>query len=225
MILRAGNREGTRAVRITGRMMRRRVLWMKRSDFHANPEPVSAGSPVLDEKTGLRVAIFGLGYVGRTQMCCLARSGFDVLDIDPSPSRVEDINAARAPFAEPMVPELLEMGRRTGRVRAVHRMPDDLDAVDLALVCVGTPSGPDGAHDISHIAQGVGDAHPRSLTAPYRSTMLPGTMETLIAPIFEAHLDPAFRTRVEFGLHPRIPARIHGGGRLLRPAQDRGGHP
>ncbi len=33
------------------------------------------------------------------------------------------------------------------------KLTDELDDADLAIVCVGTPSGVDGAHNMSYIAK------------------------------------------------------------------------
>jgi len=160
---------------------------------------------------GLKVAIFGLGYVGCTVMCCIAESGHDVLGVDISARKVADINAGIAPFSEPRIGEMLRSGLDGGRIRAITEVPTNLDALDLAIVCVGTPSGPDGAHDMSHIAEvtrqiagAVGTQRAKPLTVAYRSTMRPGTMQEFVSPIFAAKLGAQYLDLVELVYNPEF---------------------
>jgi GDP-mannose 6-dehydrogenase len=96
---------------------------------------------------------------------------------------------------EPCAEKLLTDGLATQRIAAFREIGDRLDRCDLALVCVGTPSAPDGSHDMTHIAEvtrqiaaATSPRRSQSLTLAYRSTVRPGTIEGLIEPIFRAEL-------------------------------------
>ena len=129
----------------------------------------------------MKVAIFGLGYVGFTAMCCIASEGHSVIGFDVSGQKVDKINRGVAPFSEPVIQELLTEVKDAGRVSAFTDIGDRLADADLAIVCVGTPSAPDGSHNMSYIAevsrqiaQAVDPNRSSPLTVAYRSTVRPG---------------------------------------------------
>jgi GDP-mannose 6-dehydrogenase len=145
----------------------------------------------------MKVAIFGLGYVGITAVACLTRDGHEVVGVDVNAEKVDEVNAGRSPIAEPGVPELIAAARTQGRLSATSDA-SCLHDCELAFVCVGTPSQPDGSHNMRYIADVTRqiasqiDPHrSEPLTVVYRSTMRPGSMEELITPIFEQFLDKA----------------------------------
>jgi GDP-mannose 6-dehydrogenase len=143
----------------------------------------------------MKVVVFGLGYVGFTASCCIASEGHHVVGIDVSDSKVKAILAGKSPIVEPGVDDLLAQGLASGRISAATAIGDHLLDADLAIVCVGTPSAPDGGHNMTYIADvsrqiaRAIDARKRApLTVAYRSTIRPGSIEELIQPIFHAIL-------------------------------------
>ncbi|MDK9696951.1 MAG: nucleotide sugar dehydrogenase [Siculibacillus sp.] len=158
----------------------------------------------------MKIAIFGLGYVGLTAAACLTRQGHDVVGIDVAEAKVKAVNAGATPITEPGLDELIAEAVAAGRLRATTEVGDVLDDRDVAIVCVGTPSAPDGSHDMSHIA-GVTRQIARALRSPrdvpltvvYRSTVRPGTIETLVTPIFAA-ASPDPQNRVELVYNPEF---------------------
>ena len=100
----------------------------------------------------MKVVIFGLGYVGFTAACCVASEGHHVTGIDVSPKKVEAVRAGRSPIVEPGVDAMLKDGLARGLIEADTGIGAHLDQADLAIVCVGTPSGPDGSHNMAYIA-------------------------------------------------------------------------
>ena len=160
----------------------------------------------------MKVAVFGLGYVGFTAACCLAAQGHSVVGIDVSEAKVDDVNGGIVLFEEPELAEILAQQRQAGRLTATRSVAQALDGTDMALICVGTPSGPDGAHDmryiidVSHQIAGALAAGPLGhvLTVAFRSTMRPGSLRKLIAPIFQARLGAAWREHVDLVYNPEF---------------------
>lgn len=159
----------------------------------------------------MKIAIFGLGYVGSTAAGCLASQGHTIVGVDVSEAKVASLNEGRAPVHEPGLDELLTAALADGRLSAVSRITNELDDCDIAIVCVGTPSGVDGAHNMSFIAQVTrsiaialkpGRATP--LTLVYRSTIRPGSCEKVIWPIIESHLGDAAHKTVELVYNPEF---------------------
>lgn len=159
----------------------------------------------------MRVAVFGLGYVGFTTMCCVASEGHQVVGFDVSEKKVDQINDGIPPIVEPAVGKLLNDGLASRRIAAFREIDDRVDGCELALVCVGTPSAPDGSHDMRHIAEvtrqiaaATSRRRGQPLTVAYRSTVRPGTIEGLIEPIFRAELGDAFDMAIELVYNPEF---------------------
>ena len=51
----------------------------------------------------LRIAMFGLGYVGTTTAACLLKDGHEVVGIDVNPEKLDTIGRGRSPVFEPGV--------------------------------------------------------------------------------------------------------------------------
>ncbi|MEM7665218.1 MAG: nucleotide sugar dehydrogenase [Pseudomonadota bacterium] len=159
----------------------------------------------------MKIAIFGLGYVGSTAAGCIASQGHTIVGVDVSQSKVDALNSGRAPVYEPGLDDLIASARSDHRITATTELTDQLDDADLAIVCVGTPSGVDGAHDMSYIAQvtrNIADAlkpdRTKPLTLAYRSTMRPGSCENIIWPIIESALGDKAADAVELVYNPEF---------------------
>ena len=160
----------------------------------------------------LRIAILGLGYVGTTAAACLARAGHHVLGIDINPDKVAAVGAGRSPVVEPLLDELLAAGVAAGRITSAAAIGGALDRLDLALVCVGTPSGGDGGLDLSHLlacTRELGQAVRRRrgaapLLLVFRSTMPPGGMDRLVLPTLEAAAGEPAGARYEVAYNPEF---------------------
>ncbi|APX88896.1 GDP-mannose dehydrogenase [Brevirhabdus pacifica] len=163
----------------------------------------------------MRVAVFGLGYVGFTAACCIASQGHEVVGVDVSRTKVADVNAGRAPFHEPGLADLMAPSVAAGRLRATADPAEAIPRAQMALVCVGTPSGADGAHDMRFVAevtrqiaaQLARQAAPHDgapLTLVYRSTMRPGSVRGLIIPILRAHLGPGWEDHARVVYNPEF---------------------
>ncbi|HET6467949.1 MAG TPA: nucleotide sugar dehydrogenase [Geminicoccaceae bacterium] len=161
----------------------------------------------------LRIAIFGLGCVGTTAAACLLRDGHAILGIDTNKDKVGALGEGRSPVVEPEVADLLEAGWRAGRLQSSDRMNGALDALDMALVCVGTPSRADGRLDLAHLLEATRQiGHTlaeRDRTLPplllvFRSTMPPGTIEGLILPTLQDTSGEAPGRRYEVAYNPEF---------------------
>jgi GDP-mannose 6-dehydrogenase len=141
----------------------------------------------------MNVAVFGLGYVGLTAAVCLARDGHRVIGVDVNETKVGQANAGVSPISEPGLEELLKQAVGKGNLKCTVDPAEAIRSSDVAFVCVGTPTGSDGSHNLGYIAevsrqiaQALDARRARPLTVVYRSTVRPGTVENLISPIFTA---------------------------------------
>ncbi len=140
----------------------------------------------------MKLSVFGIGYVGCVSAACFAKEGHDVISVDANRVKVEIVNSGKSPIVEPDIDELIGKMVREGRLRAVTDAIEAVKGSEMSLVCVGTPSQPNGSLDLSHIERvcreiGAGvQAKRERHTVVIRSTILPGTMENLVVPALEA---------------------------------------
>ena len=130
--------------------------------------------------------------MGCVSAACFAKEGHDVISVDANRVKVEIVNSGKSPIVEPDIDELIGKMVREGRLRAVTDAIEAVKVSEMSLVCVGTPSQPNGSLDLSHIERvcreiGAGvQAKRERHTVVIRSTILPGTMENLVVPALEA---------------------------------------
>jgi len=141
----------------------------------------------------VRVAIFGLGYVGCVSGACLADLGHEVTGVDVNPLKVQMINDGKAPIIERGLPEFMASVAATGRFTATLDWARAVCNSDVALVCVGTPSRDNGSLSLDVVRRvseqiGVALKNKRGyFVVAIRSTVLPGTVEDEVIPLLEQH--------------------------------------
>ncbi|MEZ4681923.1 MAG: nucleotide sugar dehydrogenase [Caldilineaceae bacterium] len=140
----------------------------------------------------MNIAIFGLGYVGCVTTACLARNGHRVIGVDIQPDKVKAIQQGETPIIEPGLAELMRAGVHQGRICATTDTTHALQQVDIAIICVGTPSRSNGDADTSYVEKVCHDIgtvlrnRDSYLVVVLRSTMLPGQAQHNLIPILEA---------------------------------------
>ncbi|HEX6080017.1 MAG TPA: nucleotide sugar dehydrogenase [Methylomirabilota bacterium] len=144
----------------------------------------------------MRVSVFGLGYVGCVTAACLARAGHQVIGVDTNGDKVSMVGTGTSPLVEPGLGELLHEVVSAQRLRATTSAAEAIAGSDLALICVGTPSRESGQLDVSaveRVAQEIGQVL-REMRKPYtvvlRSTVLPGTTESVLIPALSSAGEP-----------------------------------
>ncbi|GAB4432238.1 MAG: nucleotide sugar dehydrogenase [Anaerolineae bacterium] len=139
----------------------------------------------------MRIAIFGLGYVGCVSAACFAREGHEVIGVDVNPLKVNMINAGQSPIIETGVDELIHQAVTAGRLRATTLTAEAITQADVSLICVGTPSNENGSLDLKyvhHVAGEIGQAlttQKKYHVIAIRSTVLPGTVTNEVIPLLE----------------------------------------
>ena len=146
----------------------------------------------------MKVAVFGLGYVGTVTAAGLASRGHEVVGVDVDTMKVDAVASGHSPVVEPGIDELVRDAVGAGRLRATTDARLAVEGADVSLVCVGTPSSPRGDTDLAYITRAVTDLRDAmEAAAPptsghhcvvVRSTVPPGTVEGLVAPVFSGQL-------------------------------------
>jgi nucleotide sugar dehydrogenase len=146
----------------------------------------------------MKVAVFGLGYVGTVSAACLASNGHDVWGVDPDELKVAAVSSGQSPVLEPGLQSLVAQGVASGTLHATTRPQEALVGADVSLLCVGTPSTTSGETNLTYIYRVVEDLiqplteslGPSAFhTVVIRSTVPPGTVEDVAAVLRDAFPD------------------------------------
>ena len=139
----------------------------------------------------MKISIFGLGYVGAVSLACLARDGHRVIGVDIDQTKLDLIAAGKTPVVEEGMVDLMRAVAASGLVTVTTDARAAVLGSEISLVCVGTPSAPNGSQDqgaILRLAAQLGQAL-AAKTEPhvvvFRSTVVPGTVEDVLRPIVE----------------------------------------
>jgi GDP-mannose 6-dehydrogenase len=139
----------------------------------------------------MRIAVFGLGYVGTVSAASFAADGHEVVGVDVNPDKVASVNAGVSPIVEPGLDELLGQMVAEKRLRATVDASEAVLASEVSLICVGTPSQRNGSLDLTYlerVCQQIGRALSDSSgyhVVVVRSTVLLGTTHQVVIPTLE----------------------------------------
>jgi GDP-mannose 6-dehydrogenase len=163
----------------------------------------------------MRVSVFGLGYVGCVSAACLAGMGHEVIGVDVNRVKVDLVNDGKAPVVEERIGELIAEVVAGGALRATVDVREAIAESEVSLICVGTPSEPNGSlctTYLERVTEEIGAALAEKQatkqaanagqgitgqgnagkgirhTVVFRSTMLPGTCLNLLVPLLEKHV-------------------------------------
>lgn len=157
----------------------------------------------------MKTSVIGAGYVGLVTAAALASKGYDVIVVDTDEAKVSMVNRKKSPIFEEGLDDMLSNCIESNHLRATGDYEEIL-ATDITLICVGTPSNPDGSMNLSYIKESAGDigkmlsARSERHTVVVRSTVVPGTTKGIVIPTLEqysrkkAHVDFDVAVNPEF---------------------------
>jgi GDP-mannose 6-dehydrogenase len=152
----------------------------------------------------MKLSIFGLGYVGCVSAACFAKEGHTVIGVDVNANKVGMINAGDSPIVEAGIGPLLNEVVTSKRLTATTDSTAAVHNSDVSLVCVGTPSNTNGSLDLRYVTRvceeigsALKDKNARHVIV-IRSTMLPGTIESVVRPTLEKYSEK--RAGKDFGV-------------------------
>ena len=137
------------------------------------------------------ISVFGLGYVGTVTAACLAHKGHKVIGVDLNRTKIDAIQSGRSPIVELGVTDLISKAHADGLLSATSESQSGVLNSDISFLCVGTPSLRNGKLDLGHIepvCREIGKILQNKKTfhlVVLRSTVLPGTAETIVVPALE----------------------------------------
>lgn len=139
----------------------------------------------------MRISVIGLGYVGCVSAACMAGSGHQVVGVDINNIKISAIQNGKCPIIEPELPELIAEAVEKGNLTATSDIREAVLNTEISLICIGTPSRPNGSLNLSFVEKVSGEIgkvlkdKKENHTVVVRSTVLPGTTENIVIPILE----------------------------------------
>ncbi len=158
----------------------------------------------------MKVSVFGLGYVGSVSAASFAADGHTVVGVDVNPDKVASLNEGRSPIVEKGLEELIRTAAGNGSLRATTDTAEAVDATELSLLCVGTPSRKNGSLDLSYlerVCEQIGAALKDKAAyhvVVVRSTVLPGTAHDLVIPTLEKASGKTYGTGFGVTVNPEF---------------------
>lgn len=155
----------------------------------------------------MQISVIGGGYVGLVSAACFADIGHDVSIVEIDEEKVKMINSGISPMHEKGLDHLLlAYAGRTLRATIGY---DGIFQSDLSILCVGTPPNPNGSSNLTMIdaasisigkaLQNLDHYH----VVAVKSTVLPGTTETLVIPRVLKHSGLDY-SKIGFVMNPEF---------------------
>ena len=158
----------------------------------------------------MNVSVFGLGYVGSVSAASFAADGHTVVGVDVNSDKVASLNEGRSPIVEKGLDELIRDNTANGRLRATTSTAEAIEATDLSLICVGTPSRKNGSLDLTYlerVCEQIGEALATKDSyhvVVVRSTVLPGTTHEVVIPALERTSGKKYGTGFGVSVNPEF---------------------
>lgn len=150
------------------------------------------------------LSVLGLGYVGCVSAACFADRGHDVIGVDVNRQKLELVRSGRSPVVEERIGDVVASAVASGRLRVTDDARAAVLSTEVTLVCVGTPSAPDGGLSTAYLERACEEIGAALAVKQawhvvvFRSTMVPGTCTELLIPILERASGK--RVGVDFGV-------------------------
>lgn len=150
------------------------------------------------------ISIFGLGYVGSVTAACLAHQGHRVIGVDLNPLKVDWLRSGQSPVLEAGLEDLIREGQQSSLLEATSDTKRAVLDSDFSFISVGTPSLANGKLNLSSVEQvcrEIGETLRVKNSFHWivlRSTVLPGTTESVVIPIVECASGK--RAGIDFGV-------------------------
>ena len=137
----------------------------------------------------MKISIIGTGYVGLVTGVCLAQKGHQVVCVDVDPGKVTKISQGVSPIYEKGLEDLLRNHTQVNLFASTDLHKAVLDT-EVSLIAVGTPFDGDEIDltSIKQVSQQIGNVLRQKSSyhlVVVKSTVVPGTTDTVVLPILE----------------------------------------
>jgi UDPglucose 6-dehydrogenase len=140
-------------------------------------------------REGMRVTIFGSGYVGLVTGACLADAGNHVICVDVDKSKIDRLNSGEVPIHEPGLDALIKRNTKAKRLEFTTDARKGVAHGLFQLIAVGTPPDEDGSADLKYVvsvARTIGENLGQYAIVMTKSTVPVGTADKVRAEVTAA---------------------------------------
>jgi GDP-mannose 6-dehydrogenase len=133
----------------------------------------------------MNIGVFGLGYVGMVNAACFAKNGHTVFCTDVKSQKVHLLSQGLSPIKEPELENLIQDGVNKGYIKPLYEPSEVILNAEVLIICVGTPSKPDGEVDLTYLKNVISEIEPVLAKCKdkkhliFRSTVPPGTTQKI----------------------------------------------
>ncbi|MHB8190329.1 MAG: UDP-glucose dehydrogenase family protein [Ferrimicrobium sp.] len=130
----------------------------------------------------MKVAIFGLGYVGLVTGASLGDAGHQVIGYDTDSQKLQSLLNSEVPFFEPGLAELVTKNINHGSLLFSNNIEKTVADSDVVFIAVGTPPSEDGSADLTslnQVVESLGKIFDRPVTVVIKSTVPVGTNQAV----------------------------------------------
>ena len=135
-----------------------------------------------------KVAVYGMGYVGKAVAAVMLRAGFEVVGVDASREKVEELNKGSVRYVEAEVREAIARGLREGAFKATVDGVEASRECRVKIITVPVYLGRDLQPDFSSFeaaVRAVGRGSEEGDLVIVESSVPPGTTLSLVKPALE----------------------------------------
>ena len=132
--------------------------------------------------------MIGLGYVGLPFAVEMAQNGFKVVGFDKNQGKIRQLQNGESYIAD-LPRENIEQMIESKHFEATKDF-SMLSQADVVIICVPTPTTPDGTPNISYIEEAthaIGQNINANVLVILESTTYPGTTEEMVQPILQKY--------------------------------------
>lgn len=137
----------------------------------------------------MKVAVFGLGFVGLTTAVGLANvAGAEVCGYEIDAAKAENLARYQIPFFESGLEEALRFALDSGKLRVTNSAKTALEGAKIIFYCIGTPMAEDGAANLDFLlaalkttAQHIKNCAPKPILV-IKSTTPPSSLRDVFVP-------------------------------------------
>ncbi len=155
----------------------------------------------------MQICVIGAGYVGLVTATCFAEMGNQVVCVERDPQRVAMLSRGEVPIYEPGLETMLKAQLAGGQLSFTSQLQAGIRRAEVIFIAVGTPSGEDGAADLSHVlavADELGERLEQSCLVVDKSTVPVGTAERVEQRINAGLTRRGKRSRVTVASNPEF---------------------